>query len=152
MGSPDSAEHAFRSALLEQGVIALLTFVVVVLAWAWLRARRYGPGTRRPGGADSREAAGRMMLRLGFGGLWVFDGVPHAHPRWAARPAFTAAHGLAVNLFIVVSLAVIGAVLVSGQPGPSRLAVAGFTVLCWLTGCWSKTWAFSAVPAPTRTA
>jgi cytochrome oxidase Cu insertion factor (SCO1/SenC/PrrC family) len=79
---------AFRSALIHQGVIALLIFALLGVMWAvvrgWLSAR---PGTA--GQAVSKplvwaaEAAGRRLLRIGFGVLWVFDGLLQAQPAMA---------------------------------------------------------------------
>jgi hypothetical protein len=75
---------AFRSALLWQALIALLIFAVAVLAWAALRRRRHGTGPWPAIGARSPEPAGRTVLRLGFGGLWTFDGILQAQPKMAA--------------------------------------------------------------------
>ena len=44
--------------------------------------------------------------------------------------SFDAAHGFAVNLFVVAALAVTGAVFLSGQPRLIRPALIAFTVLC----------------------
>ncbi len=74
---------AFKAALLHQGLIALLIFFVVGLAWlslrAWVRAT---PGaaaaTTRPA-----EPAWRQVLRIGFGIIWLFDGILQAQPKMA---------------------------------------------------------------------
>ena len=56
---------------------------------------------------------------------------PHVLAAWiGAFAAFDEAHGFAVNLFAVMVLAVIGAVLVSGRPRLIRPAVIAFAVLC----------------------
>ena len=47
-----------------------------------------------------------------------------------AFTTFDEAHGFAVNLFVVVALAVIGAAFLSGRPRLIRPALIGFTVLC----------------------
>src|SRR4249920_2604347 len=52
---------AFKSALLHQGLIALVIFAVLGLA----------------------EPAWRQLLRVGFGLLWVFDGILQAQPKMA---------------------------------------------------------------------
>jgi cytochrome oxidase Cu insertion factor (SCO1/SenC/PrrC family) len=74
---------AFRSALLHQGVIVLLIFVL--LALAWVSIREWIPGTRAALLARPRtaEPAGRTLLRAGFGIIWIFDGILQAQPAMA---------------------------------------------------------------------
>src|ERR1035438_5690386 len=82
---------AFQSALVHQGLIALLIFMVLGFAWvtvrAWLPAAAEG-GTGRavtggtPGSAPA-EPAWRQLLRIGFGLLWIFDGILQAQPKMA---------------------------------------------------------------------
>ena len=72
---------AFRAALLHQGLIVLLIFAV--LAVAWVSAREW----LRPGKAASpasAEPAWRQLLRIGFGALWIIDGLLQAQPAMAA--------------------------------------------------------------------
>jgi len=79
---------AFKAVLLHQGLIALLIFAVLGLAWISVRA--WQPFARS-GAADARgtpppvqaEPAGRQVLRVGFGLLWVFDGILQAQPKMA---------------------------------------------------------------------
>ena len=79
---------AFRSALLHQALIALLIFALLGLAWAGLRAWRPGgmprtapgPAGRAPAGP---EPAGRQLLVIGFGNLWLFDAILQAQPKMA---------------------------------------------------------------------
>jgi cytochrome oxidase Cu insertion factor (SCO1/SenC/PrrC family) len=80
---------AFRAALIHQGIIALLIFGLVSAAWA--AARRWlGPSRGTAGRAAGQAAAwaaeppGRRLLRLGFGLLWIFDGMLQAQPAMAA--------------------------------------------------------------------
>jgi cytochrome oxidase Cu insertion factor (SCO1/SenC/PrrC family) len=76
---------AFRSALLHQGIIVLVIFGV--LAVAWLAIREWSPGPRRGGGPArlaTAEPAGRQLLRTGFGILWIVDGLLQAQPAMAA--------------------------------------------------------------------
>jgi hypothetical protein len=89
---PDPAVvAAFRAALLHQGLVALLILAVLAGAWAVMRARgRVGaPAAHQAGrrrafaGAlvvTGTEAAGRRLLRIGFGLLWLFDGILQAQP------------------------------------------------------------------------
>ena len=44
--------------------------------------------------------------------------------------SFEAAHGFAVNLFVVVILAVVGAVFLTGRPQLIRPALIAFAVFC----------------------
>ena len=78
---------AFRSALLHQGAIALLIIVFLGLAWATARAwRRPVPAAPAEAGAErteAREARGRGLLRVGFGLLWILDGILQAQPKMA---------------------------------------------------------------------
>ena len=87
---------AFRAALLHQGLIALLIFAVLSVAWVSVRAqpdgsRRWGqdrsshPLARvRAGLWAYGEPAGRQVLRIGFGLLWLADAVLLAQPGMAA--------------------------------------------------------------------
>ncbi len=81
---------AFKAALLHQGLIALLIFAILGLAWLTVRAWRpataldsagtVGGGTSAPAAA---EPAWRQLLRIGFGLLWVLDGILQAQPKMA---------------------------------------------------------------------
>jgi len=75
---------AFRSALLHQGAIALSMILFLLLAWAtartWLLTT---PAAATAGDTGPREAAGRRLLRIGFGALWIFDGILQAQPKMA---------------------------------------------------------------------
>jgi cytochrome oxidase Cu insertion factor (SCO1/SenC/PrrC family) len=74
---------AFRAALLHQGLIALLIFFVVGLTWvslrAWLPAVAGGPAAA----TAPAEPAWRQVLRIGFGVLWLLDGILQAQPKMA---------------------------------------------------------------------
>jgi cytochrome oxidase Cu insertion factor (SCO1/SenC/PrrC family) len=68
---------AFRAALLHQGMYVLLIFAILAVAWVsireWLRpARAAKPATPEP--------AWRELLRIGFGVIWIFDGLLQAQP------------------------------------------------------------------------
>ena len=71
---------AFRSALLHQGMVALLVFGV--LALAWVSVREWRPAGSGGGRALSPEPepSWRMLLRIGFGLIWIFDGLLQAQP------------------------------------------------------------------------
>jgi cytochrome oxidase Cu insertion factor (SCO1/SenC/PrrC family) len=73
---------AFRAALLHQGLIALLIFAALGLAWVGVRAGRRAAGGPRAT-VVAPEPAGRRLLRIGFGVLWLFDGILQAQPKMA---------------------------------------------------------------------
>jgi cytochrome oxidase Cu insertion factor (SCO1/SenC/PrrC family) len=70
---------AFRSALLHQSLIVALIFFLVLIAWAAIRT---ATGSR-DAVAAWREPRARQLLRVGFGLLWVFDGLLQAQPQMA---------------------------------------------------------------------
>jgi cytochrome oxidase Cu insertion factor (SCO1/SenC/PrrC family) len=72
---------AFQSALLHQGIAALVIFAALSLAWVAARDRHPAAAAgRRPGPA---EPSWRRVLRIGFGVLWLFDGLLQAQPAMA---------------------------------------------------------------------
>ena len=77
---------AFRSAL-EGQMIAILT-AFAVLAFAWIVVREWLPATARTAAARRKaavpEPSWRMLLRISFGIIWIFDGVLQAQPAMAA--------------------------------------------------------------------
>ena len=91
---------AFRSALMRQGLSALLALATLAIIWACLRewrpaligsggqgrSGRTGYGQAAEIGEHGRapEAAARRLLRLSFGLLWIFDGILQAQPAMAA--------------------------------------------------------------------
>jgi cytochrome oxidase Cu insertion factor (SCO1/SenC/PrrC family) len=80
---------AFRTALLHQGLIALLIFALLGMAWlivrAWPPTAAVAGGGAQPGAAPGTQAepAWRQVLRIGFGLLWLFDGILQAQPKMA---------------------------------------------------------------------
>ena len=78
---------AFRSALIHQGAIALIAIVFLWLIWATARTWRVAPATAKGGEASAEggapEARARRLLRIGFGSLWIFDGILQAQPKMA---------------------------------------------------------------------
>jgi cytochrome oxidase Cu insertion factor (SCO1/SenC/PrrC family) len=79
---------AFRTALLHQGL--LIALLLAVLALAWFGVREWTPtAAARSRGvlgwrAASAEPAARRLLRIGFGIIWIFDGLLQAQPAMAA--------------------------------------------------------------------
>jgi cytochrome oxidase Cu insertion factor (SCO1/SenC/PrrC family) len=76
---------AFRSALLHQLAIVGIIFLLLLLAWGATRGRvtAGGQAAQAPA-ARWREPRARSLLRIGFGILWVFDGILQAQPKMAA--------------------------------------------------------------------
>ena len=81
--------EAFKTALLHQGIIALLIFASFGLAWVSIRAWLGVPAaTATHQGTDDPavvpgEPAWRRLVRVGFGVLWLFDGILQAQPQMA---------------------------------------------------------------------
>jgi cytochrome oxidase Cu insertion factor (SCO1/SenC/PrrC family) len=72
---------AFRSTLVHQGIVAVLIFAV--LSVAWISVRELGPSAGSAP-ARRREPGWRRVLRVGFGLLWILDAVLQAQPAMAA--------------------------------------------------------------------
>ena len=72
---------AFRSALLHQGIAALLIFAVLSVAWVAVREWRPEAVAGLAGGPA--EPSWRRVLRIGFGLLWLLDGLLQAQPGMA---------------------------------------------------------------------
>src|SRR6201996_537072 len=79
--SPDDPTlvTAFKSALLHQGLIAVAILVLLLLLWS--TSRNWVPAAVRA--APSAEPLGRRVLRIGFGLLWLLDGILQAQPQMA---------------------------------------------------------------------
>ncbi len=80
---------AFRTALLHQGLLIALLLAVLALAWFGVREWMPGAASARSQGvlgwrAASAEPAARRLLRIGFGIIWIFDGLLQAQPAMAA--------------------------------------------------------------------
>lgn len=81
---------AFWSALLHQGIIVSGVLILLWILWAsarnWMAASvaktgESGQEAQQPAPARSPAPAGREVLRIGFGLLWLFDGILQAQPR-----------------------------------------------------------------------
>jgi len=74
---------AFRAALVHQGLIAAA--LLAVLALVWIAVREFSPAARETAATNwSPEPSARRLLRIGFGILWIFDGLLQAQPAMAA--------------------------------------------------------------------
>lgn len=80
---------AFRSALLHQAGIVALLFALLFLAWLAIRTAvfgqtlGFGPSPLAATARAWREPRARRLLRVGFGILWLFDGILQAQPQMA---------------------------------------------------------------------
>jgi cytochrome oxidase Cu insertion factor (SCO1/SenC/PrrC family) len=75
-----TVQAAFRSALIHQGLIAAAIVVGLLLLWG--ASRNWVPAPAAAGsGATGAEPSARRVLRVGFGLLWVLDGILQAQPR-----------------------------------------------------------------------
>ncbi|HEY7147654.1 MAG TPA: SCO family protein, partial [Streptosporangiaceae bacterium] len=75
---------AFRAALSHQLLIVLAVFAVLSIAWVALRRPPAAGAAGERVRAAAAEPAGRRVLRIGFGVLWLIDGVLQAQPGMAA--------------------------------------------------------------------
>ncbi len=161
---------AFRAALLHQGLIVVA--LLAVLALVWVCVREFSPATRRAAMAGwTQEPAARRLLRIGFGILWIFDGLLQAQPAMAAglpagviEPTAAASpawvqhvanwagtswsfHPVQAGAAAVWIQLGIGAWLIAAPPGrPSRLAGASSAV--WGMLVWIFGEAFGGIFAP----
>jgi cytochrome oxidase Cu insertion factor (SCO1/SenC/PrrC family) len=74
---------AFRSALLQQWLIVALIFILLLVAWGASRTAIFGSVAGAPAAGRWREPRARLLLRVGFGLLWLFDGILQAQPQMA---------------------------------------------------------------------
>src|ERR1700691_554103 len=87
--NPDSPilVSAFRSALLQQWLIIALIFILLLIAWGATRTALYGSMSGNSSAAVAartwREPRARRLLRVGFGLIWLFDGLLQAQPQMA---------------------------------------------------------------------
>jgi cytochrome oxidase Cu insertion factor (SCO1/SenC/PrrC family) len=163
---------AFRSALLHQGIIVVCVLVILAVVWAaireWMRPSASGDAGR---GEAMAEPAWRQLLRIGFGIIWIFDGLLQAQPAMAVglpsqviQPAAAASPGWVQHLVnwagtswsyhpIQAGAAAvwiqigIGVWLITARRGPwSRLA--GLTSGGWGLVVWAFGEAFGGIFAP----
>jgi cytochrome oxidase Cu insertion factor (SCO1/SenC/PrrC family) len=74
---------AFRSALFHQWAIVGVIFLVLLLAWGATRGWTDARTMPAPRETAWREPRARRVLRVGFGALWLFDGILQAQPQMA---------------------------------------------------------------------
>jgi len=73
---------AFVTALLHQGIIALLIFTVLTVSWVSIRETQAHVRAGAAAAAARRvpEPSWRKLLRIGFGIIWIVDGLLQAQP------------------------------------------------------------------------
>ena len=116
---PERAWHSRRlGQLTTAGTGLFLLGMAVLQAWP---GRGFWQGTvhGQPGTLAGMTQTMAQTPQPGFLTAWV-----------NAFTAFDQAHGFAVNLFVVIALAVTGAAFLSGRPRLIGPVLAGFTVLC----------------------
>jgi cytochrome c oxidase assembly factor CtaG len=74
---------AFRSALLQQWLIIAIIFGLLLIAWGATRTAIFGSMAGAPVAERWREPRARLLLRVGFGVIWLFDGILQAQPQMA---------------------------------------------------------------------
>ena len=163
---------AFRSALFHQWAIVGIIFLLLLLAWGatrgWVDA---GTQARTALTASWHEPRARRLLRIGFGALWLFDGILQAQPQMAGglpsqvmEPAATTSptwvqhlvnwagtiwsyHPVQAGAASVWIQVGIGMWLIFGVRGwPSRLA--GLASVAWGLIVWVFAEAFGGIFAP----
>ena len=162
---------AFRSALMHQWAIIGIIFVVLLLSWGatrgWVTTRTQAAALA----AVRHEQKARRLLRIGFGTLWLFDGILQAQPEMAGglpsrviEPAASSSPGWvqhlvnaggtiwsyhpiqvgAASVWIQVGIGMWLIFAVSGWP--SRLA--GLASVAWGLIVWAFGEAFGGIFAP----
>jgi cytochrome oxidase Cu insertion factor (SCO1/SenC/PrrC family) len=72
---------AFTSALLHQCVIVALIIAALLIAWGASRTAIFGSMSAAPAAGRWREPRARLLLRVGFGVIWLFDGILQSQPQ-----------------------------------------------------------------------
>jgi cytochrome oxidase Cu insertion factor (SCO1/SenC/PrrC family) len=162
---------AFRTALLHQGIIVLLVFTVLAVAWVGIREWMRTAGTQASRDGAAAEPSWRQLLRIGFGILWIFDGLLQAQPAMAVglpaqviEPTAKASppwvqhlvnfagttwsyHPIQAGASVVWIQVGIGAWLIAAPRGPwSRLA--GLASAAWGLVVWVFGESFGGIFAP----
>jgi cytochrome oxidase Cu insertion factor (SCO1/SenC/PrrC family) len=173
---------AFKAALLHQGLIVLA--LLLVLGLTWFGVREWVPATRRASGllwlvaglgptsvSGPIEPHWRRVLRIGYGILWIFDGILQAQaampaglpsqvieptaatsPGWVQHLVNSAGttwsfHPIQAGAAAVWIQIGIGAWLIAASAGwSSRLA--GLASACWGLIVWVFGEAFGGIFAP----
>jgi hypothetical protein len=102
-GASSLVVAAFHGTLIREGIVALLIYFVLALVWISVR-EGLPPASRRLARAAA-EPPGRRMLRIGFGLLWLVDGLLQAQsqmplglPTQVTAPSADGSPGWVVHL------------------------------------------------------
>jgi cytochrome oxidase Cu insertion factor (SCO1/SenC/PrrC family) len=145
----DSADptlvNAFRAALLHQGAIILAIFALLLLAHWLVRRRRGAAGQSPRPPAPTAEPKARRLLRVGFGILWIIDGILQAQPRMAAGlPSAVIEPGASASPHWVQAVVNAGGTIWSFHPVESAAAAVwiqvglGMWLIAAEAGWWSR--------------
>jgi cytochrome oxidase Cu insertion factor (SCO1/SenC/PrrC family) len=162
---------AFRTALIHQSAIALLLIVFLGLLWATARTWRMTTPSVKTEASGAGEARGRWLLRIGFGVLWIVDGILQAQPKMAGglaaqviEPAASSSPGWVQHLVswggtvwsyhpiqaaaasVWIQVGIGGWLLVAARGPWSRLA--GVTSVGWGLVVWVFGESFGGIFAP----
>jgi hypothetical protein len=136
----------FRSALLAEGTLLFLCFALLAIGWvacrelllararAWLAAQR----DRWP-----HEPAWRRVLRIGFGALWIIDGLLQAQPAMpAGMPSQVIDPAAAGSPGWVIRVVAWGTQSWSGHPAQAAVSVVWIQlgIGIWLVSVSSPRW------------
>jgi hypothetical protein len=136
----------FRSALLAEGTLLFLVFVLLAIGWvacremllararAWLAAQLH----RWP-----REPAWRRVLRIGFGVLWIIDGLLQAQPAMpGGLPSQVIAPAAVGSPAWVIHVVDWGTLAWSGHPAQAAVSVVWIQlgIGIWLVSVSSPRW------------
>jgi hypothetical protein len=145
---------AFKSALLSQGTIVFLIFVLLAIAWVTCRelllARSRAVLTARLAASRAvglREPTGRRVLRIGFGLLWIFDGLLQAQPAMpGGMPSHVLAPAVAGSPGWVMHTVDWAAVVWSGHPVEAAAGAVWIQlgIGVWLLSATSPRWSRAA--------
>jgi cytochrome oxidase Cu insertion factor (SCO1/SenC/PrrC family)/uncharacterized membrane protein (Fun14 family) len=117
-------DHAWASRRLGRAVLAVMGafFVGMAVLQAW-PGRGFWQGQAKPGSAAGTVTAMVQQMALTPQPRLLSSGV-------TAFAGFDSAHGWAVNLFVVIALATIGAAFLTGEPRLVRIGVIAGAVIC----------------------
>jgi cytochrome oxidase Cu insertion factor (SCO1/SenC/PrrC family) len=134
---------AFHAALLHQAVVVavLLALMLIALSVRWLRADGAGPAAF----SSTPEPSARRLLRIGFGLIWVFDGLLQAQSAMAlGMPGQVVQPGAATSPAWVRHLVADGLRVWIRHPVPAAASAVwiqvgvGLLLLCAPRGLWSR--------------
>lgn len=167
--------NTFHADLARQAIGVLVVVLAVGFAWRLLRLAQLraagGPGGALEGGPRHDEVPARRLLRVGFGLLWVLDGVLQAQPAIplglvpdVVRPAAASSppwvrsivawpsHLWLLHPVLAAAATVwlqlgLGALLLSASSGKLSRA-GGLATACWALLVWVFGEAFGGIFAP----